>query len=113
MTGGVVVILGPVGSNFAAGMTGGMAFLHDPEGALPDRINPDTVIYQRVETAHWEGVLRDLITEHARETQSRFAEQLLIDWRHEKHHFWQIVPKEMLESLKHPLHAEAEEEKRA
>jgi glutamate synthase (NADPH/NADH) large chain len=113
MTGGVVVILGPVGSNFAAGMTGGMAFLHDPEGALPDHINPDAVIYQRVETAHWEGVLRDLITEHARETQSRFAEQLLIDWRHEKHHFWQIVPKEMLESLEHPLHAEAEDEKRA
>ena len=113
MTGGVVVILGPVGSNFAAGMTGGMAFLHDPEGALPDRINPDAVIYQRVETAHWEGVLRGLIAEHARETQSCFAEQLLIDWRHEKHHFWQIVPKEMLEGLEHPLHAEAEEEKRA
>ena len=113
MTGGMVVILGPVGSNFGAGMTGGMAFLHDPEGALPSRINPDAVIYQRVETAHWEGVLRDLIAEHARETQSRFAEQLLIDWRHEKQHFWQIVPKEMLERLDHPLVTEAEEEQRA
>jgi glutamate synthase (NADPH/NADH) large chain len=107
------VILGPVGSNFGAGMTGGMAFLHDPEAALPAHINPDAVIYQRVETAHWEGVLRDLIAEHVRETQSRFAEQLLIDWRHEKHHFWQIVPKEMLERLDHPLHPEAEVEKRA
>jgi glutamate synthase (NADPH/NADH) large chain len=113
MTGGMAVILGPVGSNFGAGMTGGMAFLHDPEGALPERINPDAVIYQRVETAHWEGVLRDLIAEHVRETQSRFAEQLLIDWRHEKRHFWQIVPKEMLERLDHPLHPEAEQEKRA
>ncbi|MHA1152523.1 MAG: glutamate synthase large subunit, partial [Alphaproteobacteria bacterium] len=113
MTGGMAVILGPVGSNFGAGMTGGMAFLHDPETALPKRINPDSVIFQRIETAHWEGVLRDLIAEHARETQSRFAEQLLIDWRHEKHRFWQIVPREMLERLDHPLRAEAEAEKRA
>ena len=113
MTGGMAVILGPIGSNFAAGMTGGMAFVHDPEDALPARINPDAAIYQRVETAHWEAVLRDLIAEHAHETQSRFAEQLLIDWRHEKHRFWQIVPKEMIERLEHPLRPEAEAEKRA
>jgi glutamate synthase (NADPH/NADH) large chain len=90
-----------------------MAFLHDPEETLPDRINPDAVIYQRIETAHWEGLLRGLIAEHARETQSRFAEQLLIDWRHEKRHFWQIVPKEMLDHLEHPLREDSEDEKRA
>jgi hypothetical protein len=38
---------------------------------------------------------------------------LLIDWRHEKHHFWQIVPKEMLEHLDHPLRDDTGEEKRA
>ncbi len=113
MTGGTAVILGPVGSNFAAGMTGGMAFVYDPEDALPAHINPDTVLYQRIETEHWEGVVRELIVEHVRETQSRFAEQLLIDWRHEKARFWQIVPNEMIARLEHPLHAEAEEEKRA
>jgi glutamate synthase (NADPH/NADH) large chain len=71
------------------------------------------VLYQRIETEYWEGVVRELIAEHVRETQSRFAEQLLIDWRHEKARFWQIVPKEMIERLEHPFRAEAEEEKRA
>ncbi len=109
MTGGTAVILGPVGDNFAAGMTGGMAFVYDPEEVLRERINPDAVIYQRIETDHWQGVVRELIAEHVRETQSRFAEQLLIDWRREKHKFWQIVPKEMVERLDHALRVEAAE----
>jgi glutamate synthase (NADPH/NADH) large chain len=108
MTGGTAVILGPVGANFAAGMTGGMAFVYDPAEALPPRINQDSVVYQRLESKHWEDVVRALIAEHVRETQSRFAERLLIDWRRERQHFWQIVPKEMLAHLAHPLGAETE-----
>ncbi|MGH6886970.1 MAG: glutamate synthase large subunit, partial [Geminicoccales bacterium] len=105
MTGGTAVILGPVGDNFAAGMTGGMAFVYDADESLPNRINPDSVIHQRIETAHWEGLVKELIAEHVRETQSRFAERLLVDWRREKGRFWQIVPKEMLERLAEPLRA--------
>jgi glutamate synthase (NADPH/NADH) large chain len=112
MTGGIAVILGSVGDNFAAGMTGGMAFVYDPEETLPERVNPDSVIIQRVETEHWERVLSDLIAEHKTETQSRFAERLLIDWRLERDKFWQIVPKEMLDRLEHPV-GQAAEEKRA
>ena len=111
MTGGTVVILGEVGDNFAAGMTGGMAFVYDPEELLPQRINPDSVIFQRVETEHWERVLRELIAEHRAETQSRFAERLLIDWRLERGKFWQIVPNEMLERLEHPVTREAAEQR--
>ncbi|NQW11139.1 MAG: glutamate synthase large subunit [Alphaproteobacteria bacterium] len=99
MTGGTAVILGPVGDNFAAGMTGGMAFIHDTEDDLVHRINADTVIFQRVETEYWEGVLKRLVQEHATETQSRFAERLLIDWTHELGRFWQVVPKEMVDRL--------------
>ncbi|MGF1609937.1 MAG: glutamate synthase large subunit, partial [Kiloniellales bacterium] len=113
MTGGTVVILGTVGDNFAAGMTGGMAFVYDPENLLPHRINPDSVIFQRVETDYWEGLLRDLINEHWRETHSRFAEQILVDWRHEKDSFWQVAPKEMLALLEQPVTAEALAEQRA
>ena len=109
MTGGTAVILGAVGDNFGAGMTGGMAFLYDPEAVLPRRINPDQVIWQRVETEHWETVLHDLIAEYARETQSRFAERLLIDWHVERDHFWQVVPKEIVPHLAHPLTLEAPE----
>jgi glutamate synthase (NADPH/NADH) large chain len=103
MTGGTAVILGPVGGNFAAGMTGGMAFVYDPDEGFPARVNNESVIYQRIESKHWECVVRELIAEHVRETQSRFAERLLIDWRRERHKFWQIVPNEMLTRLAHPL----------
>jgi glutamate synthase (NADPH/NADH) large chain len=103
MTGGTAVVLGPIGDNFAAGMYGGMGFVYDPEDALPSRINPDTVVWQRVETPYWEGVLKDLVAEHLRETQSRFAERLLIDWPRTLASFWQIVPKEMLNRLPQPV----------
>ena len=103
MTGGTVAILGAVGDNFAAGMTGGMAFVYDPEDLLPTRINGDSVIYQRIETAHWEAIFKDLVVRHRQETQSRFAERLLIDWRHECDKFWQVVPKEMIDRLEHPV----------
>jgi glutamate synthase (NADPH/NADH) large chain len=103
MTGGTVVILGSVGTNFAAGMTGGIAFVYDAEDTLPHRINPDTVIWQRVETPYWDGVLRGLVEEHVASTQSRVAEKLLIDWEREVGRFWQIVPKEMLARLAEPL----------
>jgi glutamate synthase (NADPH/NADH) large chain len=103
MTAGTAVILGPVGHNFAAGMFGGMAFVYDADGTFATRVNPDTVIWQRVETLHWEGVLRSLVEEHARLTQSKFAEKLLVDWNLELAKFWQVVPKEMLQRLPMPL----------
>jgi glutamate synthase (NADPH/NADH) large chain len=109
MTGGVAVILGPVGENFGAGMTGGMAFIYDPENRFPRQANPETITWQRLETAHWEGVLHGLIETHADETQSRFAETLLNDWARESGHFWHVVPKEMLGRLEQPLRVQAAE----
>jgi glutamate synthase (NADPH/NADH) large chain len=105
MTGGVAVILGKTGENFAAGMTGGMAFIYDPDLSFPHLVNPETVTWQRIETAHWEGVLHTLVRQHVEETQSRFAEQLLNDWDRELGHFWHVVPKEMIARLAHPLTA--------
>ena len=111
MTGGTAVLLGPVGNNFAAGMTGGMAFVYDAEDRLPNRINDDSVIYQRLQTEHWESVINQLIVSHWRETQSSFAERLLIDWGQERGRFWQVVPKEMIERIEEPLTAEAAAER--
>ncbi|MGE5768245.1 MAG: glutamate synthase large subunit, partial [Bacteroidota bacterium] len=113
MTGGVAVILGPVGPNFAAGMSGGMAFIYDVDDVLPERINPESVVHQRIETDYWEGQLRELIAEHWRETQSAFAQQILVNWAQEKRRFWQVVPREMLQRLAHPVTAEAEAAARA
>ncbi|MDF2764970.1 MAG: glutamate synthase, partial [Rhodospirillales bacterium] len=108
MTGGTAVILGPVGENFAAGMTGGMAFVWDPAERLPARINADSVIWQRIGSAHWEAVCRGLIEEHERETGSRHAQRLLAEWERERLAFWQIVPKEMVLRLAQPLAVAAE-----
>lgn len=106
MTGGTAVILGPVGDNFGAGMTGGMAFIYDEDGSFERHVNPESVVYQRIEVAHYEGMVKDLIQEHVDETQSRFAEQILNDWSRVKGKFWQIVPKEMLSRLEVPVTAE-------
>jgi glutamate synthase (NADPH/NADH) large chain len=103
MTNGVVAILGPVGDNFAAGMTGGMAFVYDADGRFDEHINPDSVVWQRVETEHWRKLLRSLVEEHHAESGSAFAGQLLAQWDVELDRFWQVVPKEMLARLDAPL----------
>jgi glutamate synthase (NADPH/NADH) large chain len=72
MTGGVVVILGSVGDNFAAGMTGGMAFVYDPNQEFENYVNPSSVIWQTVETNYWKSYLKDLISEHFEKTQSKW-----------------------------------------
>jgi glutamate synthase (NADPH/NADH) large chain len=90
MTGGTVAILGLIGDNFAAGMTGGTAFVYDADGKFGDRINPDTVTWQRLRDA---DVPRALVEEHARETGSAFAAELLAHWDRESARFWQVVPK--------------------
>ena len=103
MTGGVAVILGAIGDNFAAGMTGGMAFVYDPADEFGKRVNPDSVIWQRVEAAWWNDLLVSLIEEHAAETGSRHARRILQQWETERLRFWQVCPKEMVNRLKQPL----------
>lgn len=99
MTGGIAVILGEVGANFGAGMTGGMAYIYDPDNLAPQRINPDSIILQRLEVPFYEDGLKALIEEHFEETNSRRAEEILRDWETAKNAFWQVVPKEMLDKL--------------
>ena len=108
MTGGVAVILGRIGDNFGAGMTGGMAFLYDPEDDLGNRLNGETVIEVPVRSAAWAAVLRDLIARHLAETASPRAADILRNWDEALPRFRQIVPKEMLTRLEHPLSDEAE-----
>ncbi|WP_439545811.1 glutamate synthase large subunit [Sandarakinorhabdus sp.] len=103
MTGGTAVILGPTGDNFAAGMSGGMAFVYDQHGGFERRVNRETVVVQRLASAHWEAHVHDLIEEHARETGSKWATGLLAEWDRTRMAIWQVCPKEMLSRLAHPL----------
>ena len=102
MTGGLVVILGEVGSNFGAGMTGGMAFVYDTEDVFAVRANPETILWQSVETEYWQDVLKVQIQQHVKRTHSKHALRILNDWNRELPKFKQIVAKEMVGKLEHP-----------
>lgn len=103
MTGGVAVLLGAVGDNFAAGMTGGMAYVYDSDGTFLDHLNDETALAVRLASAHWEARLRSLVEDHAKATDSPLARHLLIDWDRERSKFWQVCPREMVDLLEHPL----------
>ena len=103
MTGGTVIILGKVGDNFAAGMTGGMAFIHDPNHELENYINPNSVIWQMPETDYWKNYLKKLINEHYEATQSKIAFKILTKYNEEVKNFKQVCPKEMIDKLSNPL----------
>ncbi len=103
MTGGTVVILGEVGQNFAAGMTGGMAFVYDPTASFTPRLNAETVLAVRIGSGHWEGELLQLLRTHYQETESPLAQHILAHWQAEIAHFWQVCPQEMVSRLPHPL----------
>ncbi len=107
MTGGVAVVLGRTGTNFGAGMTGGMAFIYDQDASFERNHNPENITLHRLGSAHWESVLKGLIAEHHAMTDSRWSAAILEDWDRAKQHFWQVVPKEMLTRLSHPLSDDA------
>jgi len=103
MTGGTAVVLGPVGANFGAGMTGGMAFIYDADGSFARRANPDSITWNRLSSLHWEAVLLGMIRAHHAATDSKWSGALLDDWGRVVDRFWQVVPKEMLTRMSHPL----------
>ena len=95
MTGGVVVVLGPTGVNFGAGMTGGLAFVYDPENSLPERYNPDLVELQRInteDTAIAVGFLRQLLREYVEQTQSDWGRKILDNLPELRGRFWLVKP---------------------
>ncbi len=106
MTGGVAVILGTIGANFGAGMTGGMAYLYDPDGSAATMMNMETLVTCPVTVPHWEQELKELVERHAAETGSRKAADILQHWDIEKVNFLQVCPKEMLVHLPQPLSLE-------
>ena len=93
MTGGRVVILGPTGVNFAAGMTGGIAYVYDGRNDFDLRCNTDTVDLETVvEGTPEEAELLDLIRRHARATDSPLAARLLAGWEEERSRFVRVIP---------------------
>ena len=91
MTGGRVVVLGETGRNFAAGMSGGIAFVYDPHNLFHPKVNPEMVILEAINSddSSW---LRELLSRYLDETKSDLAERLLNDWNSSTEHFVKVVP---------------------
>jgi glutamate synthase domain-containing protein 3 len=92
MTGGRVVVLGPTGRNFAAGMSGGIAYVYDEAGDFGlRRLNGANVSLEEI-SASDAAELRALVAEHARRTGSAVAERLLGDWEASLERFVKVMP---------------------
>ncbi len=92
MTGGCVVVLGETGRNFAAGMTGGVAFVYDQAGDFAQKCNQQLVDLFRVTDNEDALQLRNAVEEHAEWTFSRRAQSLLDQWDAELPKFWKVQP---------------------
>ena len=92
MTGGTVVVLGDVGDNFAAGMTGGMAFIYDKTKEF-EKVNNDSVVWQNVETEYWKSFLRNLVLEHHNETRSILSGDIIENFDDEIKILYKFVQK--------------------
>jgi glutamate synthase (ferredoxin) len=92
MTGGAIVVLGKVGRNVGAGMTGGLGYFLDEEGNFAEKVNPEIVKLQRVKSKIGEQQLKELITAHAEKTGSKKAKLILDNWTEYLPKFWQVVP---------------------
>ena len=94
MTGGCAVIIGPTGRNFAAGMSGGIAYVYDPDKVFPGRCNKQLVDLERVATGDDEDTVLTLLRNHARLTQSAVAQAILDSWKTTRVDFVKVMPKD-------------------
>jgi glutamate synthase domain-containing protein 3 len=92
MTGGRAVVLGPTGRNFAAGMSGGIAYIYDPDNALLANCNLGTVELERLEAEADVAELKDLVELHYRYTGSTVAEGILERWHDVLEQFVKVMP---------------------
>ncbi|MEL6473800.1 MAG: glutamate synthase large subunit [Pseudomonadota bacterium] len=101
MTGGRVAVLGRVGDNFGAGMTGGLAFVWDPYGQFDKVANPDAIGWQPLVTLPEVHVqrFRDMLELHLERTGSRRAADLLDDWDQTLRETLAVVPKEIADRI--------------
>jgi glutamate synthase (NADPH/NADH) large chain len=98
MTGGKAVILGETGRNFAAGMSGGIAYVYDVKGVFPGNCNKEMVDLDPVEDES-ATELRNMITEHYQYTGSTVAKFILDDFENQLKHFIKVFPKDYKKAL--------------
>lgn len=100
MTGGRAVILGPTGRNFAAGMSGGIAYVYDPNDQLLMNCNSEMVELEPMENSADIAELRELIENHLRYTDSSVARMILEDWELSLKQFVKVMPMDYKRALR-------------
>jgi glutamate synthase (NADPH/NADH) large chain len=107
MTGGRVVVLGPTGRNFGAGMSGGIAYVYDPKRCFADRVNFDMVDLESTDEEDRRFLL-EIVTRHGTETGSHLAQKLLVSWERAVGDFVKVMPRDyrrVLEATRHAVEA--------
>lgn len=92
MTGGVVVCLGDTGRNFAAGMSGGVAYVYDPDGKFPARCNMGLVGLETIDTPEESQEVYNYIKEHTEITGSQLGQEMLDNWNEQAGKFVKVMP---------------------
>jgi glutamate synthase (ferredoxin) len=108
MTGGRVIVVGPTGRNFAAGMSGGIAYVLDIDGRFRQRCNLDMVELEPLADVEDLEAVRKLLRRHVRYTNSGRAVRLLADWQDESARFVKIIPRDYKRVLAAEARARAE-----
>jgi glutamate synthase domain-containing protein 3 len=92
MTGGIMVCLGETGRNFAAGMSGGLAYVYDPESKFPARCNMGLVGLDTIDTEEEKDELYNYVQEHVEMTGSAVGQEMLDNWDMRVGHFVKVFP---------------------
>ena len=111
MTGGTAIILGEVGDNFGAGMTGGMAFIYDEKNTFENFVNPASIIWQNIEMDYWKNYLKDNLNDFYLKTNSKVAKKILENYEEEIKDIKQVCPIEMLDKLENPISKDIKKKK--
>ena len=106
MTGGQVVVLGPAGRNFGAGMSGGIAYVLDEDGSFPSRVNPETIDLDPLEPRDFE-IIQRMVRNHFKYTRSERAEDVLRKWETLGRKFVKVFPKDYKRAMGERLEAES------
>ena len=103
MTGGEAIILGNIGDNFGAGMTGGSAFIYSDQNNLTDMMNKETIQAYQIEDNNWKVYLLNLLKKFNNETGSKRSSYIIENYEQEITKFVHVVPNEVIDKLNYPV----------
>ena len=103
MTGGEAMILGNIGDNFGAGMTGGSAFIYSDQKNILERMNKETIQAYQIKDDNWKKYIFNLLNDFVKQTKSKRAEYIVENFEQEINKFIHVVPDEVINKLSFPV----------